>query len=65
VPEKLMKIPDDKDRPIPARVYNDATNSASDFIVIFGDQYWHAVGSIGLNTLLTFDHEMMTEAEAS
>ncbi len=61
--EKLMKIPDDKGRPIPTRVYkpqriyNDAKNVPPDLIVIFGDLYWRAVGSIGLNTLHTFEND--------
>ena len=28
-----------------------------DLIVIFGDLYWRAVGSIGLNTLHTFEND--------
>ncbi|MCL4488246.1 MAG: alkaline phosphatase family protein [Chloroflexi bacterium] len=61
--EKLCKIPDDKGRPIPTRVYKpqriyqDAKNVPPDLIVIFGDLFWRAVGSIGLNTLHTFEND--------
>ncbi|MBI4789265.1 MAG: alkaline phosphatase family protein [Chloroflexi bacterium] len=61
--EKLLRIPDDKGRPIPTRVYKpqgiyqEAKNVPPDLIVIFGDLYWRAVGYIGLNALHTFEND--------
>ena len=61
--EKLMKIPDHQGRPIPTKIYKpqgiyrDAKNVPPDLIVVFGDLYWRAVGSIGLNALHTFDND--------
>ena len=61
--EKLMKIPDDKGRPIPTqvykpqRIYQASKNVPPDLIVVFGDLYWRAVGYIGLNALHTFEND--------
>ena len=61
--EKLMRIPDNLGRPIsthaykPLGIYRDAKNVPPDLIVIFGDLSWRAVGSLGLNTLHTFDND--------
>ncbi len=61
--ERLCAIPDDKGNRIPTQVYKpqmiyrDARNIPPDLIVIFGNLYWRAVGSIGLNTLHTFEND--------
>ncbi len=61
--QKLRAIPDHQGRPLstqvykPQGIYQDAKNVPPDLIVIFGDLYWRAVGSIGLNTLHTFDND--------
>ncbi|HEX7587032.1 MAG TPA: alkaline phosphatase family protein, partial [Anaerolineae bacterium] len=60
---KISAIPDDKGRPIatrvlkPQEIYRATKNIAPDLIVIFGDLYWRAVGSIGLNKLHTFEND--------
>jgi len=60
---KICAIPDDKGKPIatkahkPQQIYRAVKNVAPDLIVIFGDLYWRAVGSIGLNTLHTFEND--------
>ena len=59
---KLLAIPDDKGKPMatrifkPERIYRATKNIAPDLIIIFGDLYWRAVGSLGLNTLHTFEN---------
>jgi ATP sulfurylase len=60
---KLSAIPDEKGRPIatrvlkPQQIYRATKNIPPDLIVIFGDLYWRAVGSIGLNALHTFEND--------
>jgi len=60
---KISAIPDDKGKPIatrvlkPQQIYRATKNVAPDLIVIFGDLYWRAVGSIGLNALHTFEND--------
>jgi predicted AlkP superfamily phosphohydrolase/phosphomutase len=60
---KISAIPDDKGRPIatrvhkPQQIYRATKNIAPDLIVIFGDLYWRAVGSVGLNALHTFEND--------
>ncbi len=60
---KISAIPDDKGKPIPTRVlkpqqiYRATKNIPPDLIIIFGDLYWRAVGSIGLNALHTFEND--------
>jgi len=60
---KVSAIPDDKGKPMatrvykPQQIYRATKNIAPDLIVIFGDLYWRAVGSIGLNTLHTFEND--------
>lgn len=60
---RLCAIPDDKGKPlatrahIPQQIYRATKNIPPDLIVIFGDLYWRAVGSIGLNTLYTFEND--------
>ncbi len=41
----------------PQQIYRAVKNVAPDLIVIFGDLYWRAVGSIGLNALHTFEND--------
>jgi len=61
--EKICAIPDDKGKPLatrvhkPQQIYRATKNIPPDLIVIFGDLYWRAVGSIGLNTLHTFEND--------
>jgi ATP sulfurylase len=61
--EKICAIPDDKGKPMatkvhkPQQIYRATKNIAPDLIVIFGDLYWRAVGSLGLNTLHTFEND--------
>ena len=60
---KIRAIPDDKGKPIatkvhkPQQIYRATKNIAPDLIIIFGDLSWRAVGSIGLNTLHTFEND--------
>ena len=60
---KLAAIPDDKGKPLatrvlkPQQIYRATKNIAPDLIAIFGDLYWRAVGSIGLNTLHTYEND--------
>ncbi len=60
---KIGAIPDDQGKPIPTRVYKPQAiyratrNIPPDLIVIFGDLYWRAVGSLGLNALHTFEND--------
>lgn len=61
--ERICAIPNDKGKPLatrvhkPQQIYRATRNIAPDLIVIFGDLYWRAVGSIGLNTLHTFEND--------
>ncbi|MEW5717268.1 MAG: alkaline phosphatase family protein [Chloroflexota bacterium] len=60
---KICAIPDDKGKPIatrvhkPQQIYRATKNIPPDLIVIFGDLYWRAVGSLGLNALHTFEND--------
>ena len=60
---KLSAICDDQGRPLatrvlkPQQVYRATKNVAPDLIVIWGDLYWRGVGSLGLNTLHTFEND--------
>jgi len=60
---KLSAIPDHLGKPMatrvhkPQEIYRATKNVAPDLIIIFGDLYWRAVGSIGLNTLHTFEND--------
>ncbi|MBI5649441.1 MAG: alkaline phosphatase family protein [Chloroflexi bacterium] len=60
---KICAIPDDKGKPLatraykPQEIYRAVKNIAPDLIVIFGDLYWRAVGSLGLNALHTFEND--------
>lgn len=61
--EKISAIPDHNGKPIGTRVYKPeniyrASNAIPpDLIVIFGDLYWRSVGSLGLNTIQTFEND--------
>jgi len=61
--ENLCAIPDAKGKPIatrvhkPQQIYRATKHIAPDLIVIFGDLYWRAVGSLGLNALHTFEND--------
>ncbi len=60
---RISAICDDKGRPLatkvfkPQQIYRAVKNVPPDLIVLFGDLYWRAVGSIGLNTLYTFEND--------
>jgi len=60
---RISAIPDDKGKPMatrvhkPQQIYRATKNIPPDLIVIFGDLYWRAVGSLGLNALHTFEND--------
>lgn len=60
---RIAAIPDDKGKPLATRaykpqdIYRATKNIPPDLIVIFGDLYWRAVGSLGLNALYTFEND--------
>ncbi len=60
---KISAIPDHTGKPLATRVhkpqdiYRATKNIPPDLIVIFGDLCWRAVGSLGLNTLHTFEND--------
>lgn len=60
---KISAIPDHNGKPIGTKVYKPqsiyrASNAIPpDLIVIFGDLYWRSVGSLGLNTIHTFEND--------
>lgn len=61
--ERISSIPDHNGKAIGTRVYKPqsiyraSTGIPPDLIVIFGDLYWRSVGSLGLNTLHTFEND--------
>ncbi|HEY6043060.1 MAG TPA: alkaline phosphatase family protein [Anaerolineae bacterium] len=61
--EKISAIRDHNNKPLatrvfkPQSVYRVANNIPPDLIVIWGDLYWRGVGSLGLNTLHTFEND--------
>lgn len=61
--EKIQAIPDDQGRPMGTKVYRPEqlypiTHAiAPDLIVYFGNLSWRSVGSVGLNTLHTFEND--------
>ncbi len=63
ITSKLLAIKDDNGKPMatkvhrPQKIYRATKNVAPDLIIIFGDLYWRAVGSIGLDTLHTFEND--------
>jgi predicted AlkP superfamily phosphohydrolase/phosphomutase len=60
---KLEAMPDDQGRPLgtrvfrPEEVYKSVQGIAPDLIVYFGDLNWRSVGTIGLNTVYTFEND--------
>ncbi len=61
--DRLSHIPDAQGRALATRalkpqdIYRSVKNIPPDLIVLFGDLYWRAVGSLGLNTLYTFEND--------
>ncbi len=61
--ERISAIPDPNGKPIGTKVYKPqsiyrASNAIPpDLIVIFGGLYWRSVGSLGLNTIHTFEND--------
>lgn len=61
--QRLLAIPDDQGRPLETRVYRpedvypECRGIPPDLIVYFGDLYWRAVGSVGLNAVHVFDND--------
>ncbi len=60
---RLCAIPDPSGKPLatrvykPQQIYRAANNVPPDLIVIWGDLFWRGVGSLGLNTLHTFEND--------
>ena len=60
---KLEALPDHQGNPIgtrairPEEAYTECKNIPPDLIVYFGDLDWRAVGSVGLNTIYTFEND--------
>ena len=60
---RLAGIADDKGKNIgttaykPQSVYRTVRNVPPDLIVYFGDLYWRSIGSLGYNSILTFDND--------
>lgn len=60
---KLEGIPDERGRRLQTRVYRpedvypECRGIPPDLIVYFGDLYWRAVGSVGLDSVHTFDND--------
>ena len=61
--QRLQAIPDDQGRPLDTRVYRpedvypECRGIPPDLIVYFGDLYWRAVGSVGVNAVHVFDND--------
>jgi len=61
--EKISNIPDQNGKPIgtkvykPQSIYRVSNAIPPDLIVIFGKLYWRSVGSLGLNTIHTFEND--------
>lgn len=61
--EKISTIPDQNGKPIgtkvykPQSIYRASNQIPPDLIVIFGELYWRSVGSLGLNTVHTFEND--------
>ncbi len=41
----------------PEAIYQQVNNIAPDLIVYFGDLYWRSVGSVGMNTVYTYEND--------
>ena len=63
VAQKLRALPDHQGRPMgtkvfkPQEVYRECAGIPPDLIVYFGDLYWRAVGSLGLESVYTFEND--------
>ncbi len=61
--EKISAIRDPNGNPLATRVlkpqaiYRATKNIPPDLIIIWGDLYWRGIGSLGLNTLHTFEND--------
>jgi ATP sulfurylase len=61
--EKISAIPDPNGKPIgtkvykPQSIYRAANAIPPDLIVVFGNLYWRSVGSLGLNSIQTFEND--------
>lgn len=61
--EALAAIPDEEGRPLPHRIlkpeeiYAEVKGVPPDLIVYFGDLHWRSVGSLGLNSVHTFEND--------
>ncbi|HYR58843.1 MAG TPA: alkaline phosphatase family protein [Chthoniobacteraceae bacterium] len=59
----LAAIPDDRGQPIetaclrPQQLYRKVEGIAPDLITIFGDLHWRAVGTLGFDTIYTFEND--------
>ncbi|MBI5788564.1 MAG: alkaline phosphatase family protein [Candidatus Schekmanbacteria bacterium] len=60
---ELEALGDDKGHPIgtrvykPEEIYRTCNGVPPDLIALFGNLYWRSVGSVGLNTIHTFDND--------
>ena len=60
---KLRAIPDDRGQPMntlaetPQRLYRRVEGIAPDLVVIFGDLSWRAAGTLGYDTLYTYEND--------
>jgi len=60
---KIEAIPDDTGKPMgtkvfkPQQLYKQINNVAPDLLVYFGDLLWRSVGSVGLNSIYTFEND--------
>jgi predicted AlkP superfamily phosphohydrolase/phosphomutase len=61
--EKISALGDHNGKPLatrvlkPEKIYRATKNIPPDLIVIWGDLYWRGVGSLGLNTIHTFEND--------
>ena len=61
--QKLEALGDEKGNPMgtralkPENVYPVVNNVAPDLILYFGDLFWRSVGSVGLNSIYTFEND--------
>jgi len=61
---KLEAIPDENNRPLgtkvikPEQLYRACRRIAPDLIIYFGDLFWRSVGSIGLNSIYTYENDI-------
>ena len=61
--DRIATITDHKGRPLhskayrPEQLYRTVNNVAPDLIVYFGDLHWRSVGSVGMDSLYTFEND--------